>query len=409
MPSALRRPPGRAGRTGLAPARVAALRRRLLGWWDAGHRALPWRFPQGRADPYAVWLAEVMLQQTRVEAVVPYYRRFLARWPTLEALAGADEEELLAAWSGLGYYARCRNLLAAARESIGRHGGLPRTPEELRALPGFGPYTAGAVASIAFGVPVPAIDGNAARVLARLLGVAGESAARAVGARAGALASALVSPGRPGDLNQALMDLGATVCLPRSPACARCPLSDVCAARRTGRARAIPAPRRRASPRRMEMAVARAERDGRVLVARRAGRGLFGGLWEMPSAEVGRGESPSAALRRVLRRDLGAVSRVGEVLAVVERLLTHRRLVLAVHRCVVRGEVRVVPGGRYLDVRWAAPAELDGLGVSTAMRRAAEAGAAGARRAVPGAERDPVPAGGRDPGKGLEGRPRHGP
>ncbi len=166
MPSAPRRPPGRAGRkggagrTGLAPARVAALRRRLLGWWDAGHRALPWRFPQGRADPYAVWLAEVMLQQTRVEVVVPYYRRFLARWPTLEALAGADEEELLAAWSGLGYYARCRNLLAAARESIRRHGGLPRTPEELRALPGFGPYTAGAILSIAFDARQPILEAN---------------------------------------------------------------------------------------------------------------------------------------------------------------------------------------------------------------------------------------------------------
>src|SRR5512138_3992841 len=159
-----------------APRR-AALRRRLLAWWDAGHRPLPWRYPQRAADPYRVWLAEVMLQQTQVRTALPYYARFVARFPTLEALAAAGEDEVLALWSGLGYYARGRNLLAAAREARARHGGLPPSLEALRALPGFGPYTAGAVASIAFAIPAAAVDGNVVRVLARLFAVRGEPSA----------------------------------------------------------------------------------------------------------------------------------------------------------------------------------------------------------------------------------------
>src|SRR5512138_1944729 len=177
-----------------APRR-AALRRRLLAWWDAGHRELPWRFPQHAADPYRVWLAEVMLQQTQVRTVVPYYARFLARYPTLEALAAADEDGVLALWSGLGYYARGRNLLAAAREAIARHGGLPASLEALRALPGFGPYTAGAVASIAFAIPAPAVDGNVIRVLARLFAVRGAPGDARFRRRIDALAAELVGEG----------------------------------------------------------------------------------------------------------------------------------------------------------------------------------------------------------------------
>src|SRR5512138_3910370 len=177
-----------------APRR-AALRRRLLAWWDAGHRELPWRFPQHAADPYRVWLAEVMLQQTQVRTVLPYYARFLARFPTLEALAAAREDEVLALWSGLGYYARGRNLLAAAREARARHGGLPASVDALRALPGFGPYTAGAVASIAFAIPAPAVDGNVVRVLARVFGVGGEPSAPSFRRSVEALSGELVGAG----------------------------------------------------------------------------------------------------------------------------------------------------------------------------------------------------------------------
>jgi len=363
------------------PARRAAIRRRLLAWYDAGHRSLPWRFPQRRADPYRVWLSEVMLQQTRVAAVLPYYRLFVERWPTLAALAAARDEDVLAAWSGLGYYARCRNLLAAAREALRRHGGLPASVEELRALPGCGPYTAGAVASIAFAVRAAAVDGNVARVLARLFLVAGDPAGKATRDRLWRLADDLVpgAPGggrgrqRPGDFNQALIELGATVCRKPAPDCRRCPLASVCEARQAGRERALPPARRRPARRRLEMACAVLERNGAVLVARRPGRGLFAGLWALPGDEVGRGEPPARAVRRALRR-LGLAGRVGEELAAVERTLTHRDLTLRAFRC--RARVASRPDGNARS-RWVSWAELNRLGMATAMRRLVEAADAG--------------------------------
>lgn len=357
------------------PARRDAIRRRLLRWYDAGHRRLPWRFPQHGADPYRVWLAEVMLQQTQVERVAGRYRRFLARWPTLPALAGADEARVLDAWSGLGYYARARNLLAAAREALRLHGGLPARVEALRALPGFGRYTAGAVASIAFAVPAPAVDGNAARVLSRLFLVTGEPAARRTRERLWALASELV-PGaeggtgriRPGDFNQALMELGATLCRARSPACARCPLASLCGARLAGRERGIPRPRRRPARRRLVVACGVLERRGRLLVSRREGRGLFAGLWAPPSVEVPSGKSPRLALAEAASV-AGLRFRAGPRIAVVERTLTHRDLELEAYRCRGPGP-RAVRGGRW---RWVAWSRLPRLGLATAMLRLLEA------------------------------------
>jgi A/G-specific adenine glycosylase len=299
-----------------------------------------------------VWVAEVMLQQTRVEAAAPYYRRFLARWPTLRALAGADDGEVLAAWSGLGYYARCRNLLAAARTALSRHGGLPASLEALRALPGFGPYTAGAVASIAFGLPEAAVDGNAARVLSRLFLIDGPSQSPKVKHLLASLAGGLVDPGRPGDWNQALMELGATLCLPRRPRCAPCPLARGCAAREAGREAEIPAPKVRPRPVRMELSLLRVERGGRLLLCRAGQDGLFPGMWGLPGPVV-----PGLALE------------VGEELAVVTRLLTHRRLVLRVHAGRLLG-----PGPSDPDrLRFTSEDEASRLPASTAMRRAIEA------------------------------------
>ncbi len=374
------------------PARAAALRRRLLAWYDAARRDLPWRAPQGKADPYRAWLAEVMLQQTRVEAVIPYYRRFLEAFPTLPALAAAGEEEVLGLWAGLGYYARGRNLLAAAREAVARHGGLPGTLAALRALPGFGPYTAGAVASIAFGVPAPAVDGNAARVLARLFGVERPLQERAARERIRRIAERLVPDGRPGDWNQALMELGATVC-GRAPACARCPVEPLCEARRAGKEHELPAPRRRPAPTALRVACAALFRGEELLLVRRASRGLLGGLWELPGAVLDGAASPRAALRRALREELGIRAAVGREVAAVERELTHRRLrlvayeiralhpvpgtavpaVRALHPVLhpVPGTGRAVPG-----MRWVAPSALEGLAISTAMRRLVEAVAA---------------------------------
>ncbi|HET6923288.1 MAG TPA: NUDIX domain-containing protein [Anaeromyxobacteraceae bacterium] len=358
------------------PARRDAVRRRLLGWYDAGHRRLPWRFPQRAADPYRVWLAEVMLQQTRVERVEGYYRRFLSRWPGLRALASAREADVLAVWSGLGYYARARHLLAAARMALARHGGLPRSPEALRALPGFGRYTAGAVASMAFAVPAPAVDGNAARVLSRLFLVTGDPAARTTGERLWALAGALVpgaeggrGPRRPGDFNQALMELGATVCRVPAPACGRCPLASVCAARRSGREREVPRPRRRPVRRRLAVACAVLERRGRLLLARRGAPGLFAGLWAPPWAEVPPGASPRAALAAAARR-AGLRLRVGQRLAAAEATLTHRDLSLEAYRC--EG-----PGPRTGPWRWVAWSGLPRLGLATATRALLDAVRAG--------------------------------
>jgi A/G-specific adenine glycosylase len=369
------------------PARIVGLRRRLLAWWDAGHRDLPWRFPQDGADPYRVWLAEVMAQQTRLDTVVPYYRAFLERWPALEALAAADEADVLAAWSGLGYYARARNLLAAARQALRLHGGLPPSLPALRALPGFGPYTAGAVASIAFGIPAPAVDGNATRVLARWTGASGDP--RAARRRVEAVAAALAGGPRPGDVNQAVMELGATVCRPRSPRCGACPAARDCEARRRGLAGSIPGRRRRAARRPLALALARVVRGGRLLLVREAGRGLFAGMWGLPGVELPPGADPRRSLSEALRARLGVRVDVGPVLAVVERALTHRALVLHVHDVRVAGRIRAAEGGARgrSGLRWAAPRDIQGLAVPTAVRKALEA-----------AGRGPAASGDREPG-----------
>jgi A/G-specific adenine glycosylase len=375
----------------LAPRR-AALRRRLLAWWDAGHRPLPWRFPQRAADPYRVWLAEVMLQQTQVRTVLPYYARFLERFPTIEALAGAGEDEVLALWSGLGYYARGRNLVAAARAAVARHGGLPASLEALRALPGFGPYTAGAVASIAFAIPAAAVDGNVVRVLARIFAVPGRPAAPAFRRRIEAIAAELVGAGsspagappslprswgeargegsrsgsrvdRPGDLNQSLMELGATVCTPRSPACPRCPVGPLCAARAAGRAERIPPPRRRPARRALLLACGIVRRNGSILLARRPAGGLFGGLWTPPAVEVGDGVDAAAALGAALRRDLGLRCAVRGEIATCERTLTHRTLTLRGF-----GIALSHPVADRDELRWAAEASLDAWGLPSAVR-----------------------------------------
>jgi A/G-specific adenine glycosylase len=352
-----------------SPARRAALRRRLLAWWDAGHRDLPWRFPQRGADPYRVWLAEVMLQQTRVETAIPYYRRFVDRWPSLAALAAADDAEVLAAWSGLGYYARCRNLLAAARVALARHGGLPGSLEALRALPGLGPYTAGAVASIAFALPAAAVDGNVARVLSRLFLVAGDPTSPGVKRRLEALAASLVDPRRPGDFNQSLMELGALTCLPRNPRCGACPLAGSCGARRTGRQAALPGKRARKRPVAMRVAVVRVERGGRLLLSRAPDDGLLGGMWGLPGVEVPAGSDPERALEAWSREELGAPLEVVREVATLIRVLTHRRIEFRIFEGRL-GSGRL-PGS--VRMRFTTEGEASSLPASTAMHRVIEA------------------------------------
>ena len=263
---------------------VAVVRQRLLAAYDAGKRDLPWR---RKTDPYCIWVSEVMLQQTRVETVIPYYERWVERFPDLEALADADEDEVLLAWQGLGYYSRARRLHEGARVVRERYQGtLPPNSEGLRELPGIGPYTAGAVASIAYGEVVPAVDGNVKRVLSRLYDLPNPSPKELQ-----KLAGSLVDPSRPGDFNQALMELGALICTPRSPECHTCPLATECLALDQGTVEVRPSRKPKRPVPEMEVAVlvlaARDEDEAlHLLLRKRPSTGLLAGMWEFPGVEV---------------------------------------------------------------------------------------------------------------------------
>ncbi len=298
----------------------AAFRRRLLRFFDERRRDLPWRRD---ADPYRVWVSEIMLQQTRVETVIPYYERWTARFPDVRALAAAAETDVLRLWEGLGYYSRARNLHRAAKVVRERHGcRLPADPDALRELPGVGFYTAGAIASIAFGVPAPAVDGNVRRVLARVFDLPAPRE-RELRERA----RALVDAARPGDFNQALMELGSLVCTPRSPACARCPVAGLCAARKNGTQLERPAPRRAARVPEDDVGTAIVvDRGGRVLLRRRPPGGLLAGLWEFPGERVGPEGSAEATAREVARRTLAAPPGEAGAVATVRHAFTHLRL-----------------------------------------------------------------------------------
>jgi A/G-specific adenine glycosylase len=347
-----------------------ALRSALLRHFDQHHRDLPWR---RSSDPYAVWVSEVMLQQTRVDAVVPYYERWLERFPTVDALGAADLDDVLKTWEGLGYYARARNLHAAARVVRERHAGdLPSDPQELRRLPGIGEYTAGAIASIAFGVPTPAVDGNVRRVLARIYDLEEPAAGQLR-----RIASALVPADRPGDFNQALMELGATVCTPRSPRCQACPLATHCRARALGVQEERPrATVRRSVPERIIATAVVDDGAGRYLVVRRPPDGLLGGLWEFPGSEPEPGEDAAQAARRTAEAAVAQAGRLAERGAMLEvaHVYSHfraryrpYRFTLAEPRPAAVGEKE----GMDADTAWADAPTLESLALARAQRRIA--------------------------------------
>jgi A/G-specific adenine glycosylase len=333
----------------------------LLPWFRARRRDLPWRRTK---DPYAVWVSEVMLQQTQVATVIPYYEKFLGRFPTVFTLAEAPVDDVLAHWSGLGYYARARNLHKAAKAVVERHGGvLPRDVALLRDLPGFGPYTAGAVGSIALGLDEALVDGNVGRVLCRIEGW--EVGAEEALVRAWARAPELIPPGEAGDFNQSLMELGATVCTPVSPKCGGCPAASVCVSVKRGDPGRFPLAKVRKPKKLLHLvALALSDTEGRVLLVRNDASRLFGGLWNLPLVEVGPKESSREAAMR-LARGSTALTLVGAV----AQTLTHREVQAEVFR--VDGPLPSLEG------RWVASGDLPTLGLSTlAAKMLAAAGVA---------------------------------
>ena len=320
--------------------------RELLDWFDRHRRDLPWR---GTQDPYRIWLSEVMLQQTRVEVVLPYYGRFLGRFPTVEALAAAPLDDVLALWSGLGYYRRARQLHAAAQRIAVAGDGFPRTLEGLLALPGIGGYTAAAVASIAFGVAAPVLDGNVERVLTRWLALAGDPKGGASRRRLLAAAAEFLDPARPGDSNQALMELGAILCLPRRPRCLLCPIAEGCRAAAAGEPERYPEARVKREAEKRRMLVAVVEDASGVLLFRRPDDSLLlAGTWELPWVEDVDGEPAAALAARY-----GGGWRLGPQVAEVRHGITFRDITVAVHRAELatggRQEVRDRPAAGWFD------------------------------------------------------------
>jgi len=340
--------------------------RRLLAWYGENRRDLPWR---RTADPYRIWVAEIMLQQTRVDTVLPYYERFLEKFPDVGALARARPGAVLKAWESLGYYARARHLHEAARVVARRFGGrIPDDFDDLRRLPGVGAYTAGAILSIAFGRRVAAVDGNVLRVIARLFAIKDPVDRGDTRKRIGEIAARLVPAGGPGHYNQALMDLGSAVCTPRNPDCRACPLATICKARRNGSQDSIPAKRKRAAVPRREAAVAIIRNDrGEILFAGRPSRGLLGGLWRFPGGVLKDGEAPAAGLRRLLREELDLGVRPGEELFSVEHGYSHFTVTAHVLSCAVRGPIPASRCG--IPLRWAGPRGLSRLAVSRLERK----------------------------------------
>ena len=349
-------------------AEVRELRALLCRWYAAVKRDLPWRRTR---DPFAIWISEAMLQQTRVEAVIPYYHRFLERFPTIADLARASEDDVVAAWSGLGYYRRARALREAARTIVERHGGrFPERADEALALPGIGPYTAGAVLSIAYGRSQPLVDGNVARVFARLFALDDPLDSGALKRRLWELAHELVPPedapegpegpeeNGPGDWNQALMELGATTCTARAPRCLACPLVERCAARRAGRVDELPVRARRRAPVDVELEVLLVSRDGEVLLERRSRSGRMAGMWELPTREVAGEEASGLWPAGFGLGDIRAGDRLGEV----RHGITHHRIRATV--CRARSPDRGTDG-----LRWVPLADLERLALTGMTRK----------------------------------------
>lgn len=327
----------------------------LLNWFAKHKRALPWRATR---DPYRIWISEVMLQQTQTVTVIPFYEKFLKQFPNLAALASADDQVLMKAWEGLGYYARARHLRAAAQTIVREHDGkLPTSVEALRQLPGFGPYTAAAVASLAFGADCAAVDGNVMRVLARVYAIDTDLRQTNTRRRLQQLADAIVPAGRAGAFNEALMELGALVCRPKNPACHDCPIRRFCRAFQENRVGELPVKSRKPAVPHHEIAIGVVHRQDKVLIALRPADGLLGNLWEFPGGKRQPDETLAECCRREIKEETDLDIEVGETFALVHHAYTHFRITLSAFHCRYTGG-RAQPRTSQA-IRWVAVDELD--------------------------------------------------
>jgi A/G-specific adenine glycosylase len=339
---------------------------RILNWYAHHHRDLPWRHTR---NPYFIWVSEIMLQQTQVNTVIPYYHRFLSHFPTVEALANASLQEVLKVWENMGYYARARHLHAAAIEIKTKMGGeIPRTWDELIRLPGIGSYTAAAIMSIAFGEKVPVVDGNVRRLFSRLFCLQEPISQSLTQRRIHELASEMIPGEDPGHFNQGIMELGATTCTPRRPSCSICPLQDFCLAFKEGLQDALPVSKKRKPlPHRHGTAAIIGDELGRLLIVQRPNHGLLGGLWKFPGGLSEPEETLEKALRRTVREDLGIGIKVQEAVTSAEHAYTHFRITLHAFRCAWQnGKLRALGCNRY---RWVNPPELANFPFSKADRK----------------------------------------
>ena len=322
---------------------------------------MPWRETN---DPYRIWISEIMLQQTQVDTVIPYYQRFLKIFPDVGALARASEEEVLKAWENLGYYSRARNLRAAAKMIVQDFNGqIPDSPEEIQTLPGIGQYSAGAILSIAYGKPLPAVDGNVRRILSRLFAIRKPVDDASEQKKLLALASSLVPAKNPGDFNQALMDLGATICKPKNPDCKVCPVAMICLAHQESLQDVLPLTRKTPRiPHRLAVCTVIGNAEGKLLVLQRPATGLLASLWKLPGGFVNGIEKVEAALARNVKDELGISIRPGKKLASVNHTYTHFKTTLeAFESALLKGHPKT-PGCQAF--RWASPADIRKLPMS---------------------------------------------
>lgn len=349
----------------LRPAGAETVRE-LLAWYDAERRHLPWRYaPHRKADPYRVWLSEIMLQQTTVKAVIPYFQKFVALWPTVTALAAASQDDVLQQWAGLGYYSRARNLKACADAIVRDFGGVfPSNEKDLRTLPGIGPYTAAAIAAIAFGVRATPVDGNIERVVSRLFAV--RQALPKSKPEISRLAATLTPTRRPGDYAQAMMDLGAQVCTPKKPSCLMCPLQQDCAANAQGIAELLPLKAAKtARPTRFGLAYLVLREDGAVLLRRRPNSGLLGGMLEVPSSPWG--DTPPIA--KDATRSAPVSASWWQVPGDVVHVFTHFRLQCVVHRALVPVDAALTFWADQERCQWVHRRDLNAAGLPSVMRK----------------------------------------